>query len=714
MNILLTVNTSWNIWNFRRPVVRDLMRAGHRVTVLAPPDDAVAPLRAMGCRVLPLEIDVKGLNPLRDLALMGRFWRQFRRERPDVILSYTIKNNIFGAVAAKWLGIPFVPNVSGLGTAFLSGGALQRLVEAMYRRAFARLPVVFFQNSEDRDLFVTRRLIAPEQARVLPGSGIDLVRFAATPAPDPGRPPRFLLIARLLRDKGVVEYVEAARRVRAVHPDARFHLLGAVDAENRSAIDAATLSAWLAEGVVEHLGTTDDVRPFIAEADCVVLPSYREGAPRTLIEAAAMARPLIATDVPGCRAVVEAGVSGFLCRVRDADSLAEAMLRFLALPPEARAAMGRAARAHMERDYDEAHVVAAYRQAIADVTVRPCTNERRNSIESSARIGAKQRQNLECSGAGTGRFVISLDFELLWGVRDHADRQSYGRNVIGAREAIPRMLDAFAAKDVKATWATVGFLFCESKDELLAALPDERPVYTRPGLSSYAYLQEVGSDERSDPFYFGASLIDQIKQTPGQEIGTHTLSHCYCLEDGMTVSAFEADLAAAIEIAERKAVKLRSIVFPRNQFAPEHLEVCARRGITHFRGNPAAWAFRPAKGAEQTPMRRALRLADAYSGVLGAHGSFPHPGVPLDIPASRFLRPCSGKLAPIHPLHLAVIKRGMTAAAMAGQSYHLWWHPHNFGAGLEANMHGLRQILEHFANLRDQFGMRSAAMEDFE
>ncbi|SOC21258.1 glycosyltransferase family 4 protein [Rhodobacter maris] len=286
MKILLTVNASWNIWSFRRTVVSDLLRAGHGLMVLAPFDDAVAPLRAMGCRVLPLDIDVRGLNPLRDLALLGQFWRQFRRERPDVILSYTIKNNIFGAVAAKWLGIPFVPNVSGLGMVFLSGGTLQRLVEVMYRRAFARPPVVFCQNPDDHDLFVTRGLISPEQARVLPGSGIDLVRLAVTPAADPGRPPRFLLIARLLRDKGVVEFVEAARRVRAVHPDARFQLLGAADAENRSAIDASTLNAWLAEGVVEHLGTTDDVRTSISEANCVVLPSYREGAPRTLIEAA--------------------------------------------------------------------------------------------------------------------------------------------------------------------------------------------------------------------------------------------------------------------------------------------------------------------------------------------------------------------------------------------------------------------------------------------
>jgi len=284
------------------------------------------------------------------------------------VLSFTIKNNLFGAMAARGTGTPFIPNVTGLGTAFLSGGALQTVAETLYRRAFAPLRVIFFQNEDDRDLFLRRRLARPDQARVLPGSGIDLTRFAAAPPPPPGAPPVFLMIARLLRDKGVVEFVEAARRIRAHTPTARFQLLGAAGAENRTAIDAATVRAWVDEGVVEHLGVTPDVRPFIAAADCVVLPSYREGAPRTLIEAAAMGRPLIATDVPGCRAVVERDVTGFLCAPRDADSLAAAMRRFLDAPPEARTAMGRAGRAKMEREYDEALVVGAYRDAIARAT----------------------------------------------------------------------------------------------------------------------------------------------------------------------------------------------------------------------------------------------------------------------------------------------------------------------------------------------------------
>jgi len=367
MHILMTVNAAWNIWNFRRPLVEALVGDGHRITVLAPLDDAVPELERLGCSVRPLEMSVKGLNPLADLKLQRRYARIFREEQPDAVLSYTIKNNIFGARAAQSAGVPFLPNVTGLGTAFLSGKFLQMVTEQLYRRSFRLLPTVFFQNEDDRDLFLNRRLVSADQARLLPGSGIDLDRFSPAVMPPAEAPTVFLMIARLLRDKGVVEFVEAARQVKARHPQARFQLLGAAGSENRSAIDAATVQGWVAEGVIDYLGTTNDVRPAIADASCVVLPSYREGAPRTLIEAAAMARPVITTDVPGCRAVVDRDLSGFLCEVRSAESLATAIERFLALSPDQQQVMGEAGRTKMEREYDQAIVVHAYREAIASL-----------------------------------------------------------------------------------------------------------------------------------------------------------------------------------------------------------------------------------------------------------------------------------------------------------------------------------------------------------
>lgn len=368
MNILVSVNAAWNVWNFRRPVVAALLRDGHRVTVLAPPDSAVPDLEAMGCAFFPLDMSVKSLNPLEDFRLVRRFKRIFAQLRPDVILSYTIKNNIFGALAARDLGIPFVPNVSGLGTAFLSGSLVERVAVGLYKRAFRTLPVVFFQNPDDRDLFLARGLVQRKQAHLLPGSGIDLDRFALAPYRDSEGATTFLMIARLLRDKGVLEYVEAARAVRAKYPHARFQILGAADSENRTAIDLQTVISWEVEGAIEYLGTTHDVRGMIDAAHCVVLPSYREGAPRTLIEAAAMGRPLIATDVPGCRSVVEDGQTGFLCEVRSAASLADACKRLLALSHEMRRDMGKAGRRKMEQEYDQALVVEAYKNAIASVT----------------------------------------------------------------------------------------------------------------------------------------------------------------------------------------------------------------------------------------------------------------------------------------------------------------------------------------------------------
>jgi len=271
VKILISVNAAWNIWNFRRALVEALLADGHDVTVLAPEDDSVPRLEALGCRVRNLEMSVKGLNPLQDSKLLLRLRQAFRELQPDVILSFTIKNNIFGALAAKSIGTPFLPNVTGLGTAFLSGGLLERVAVTLYRNAFRSLPVVFFQNEDDRDLFLRRGLVTETQARLLPGSGIDLDRFAVAPYPDEDATPVFLMIARLLKDKGVLEYIDAARRVTSRHPNVRFQLLGATDTENRTAIDRETVRGWEREGIVEYLGVVDDVRPVIASAHCVVL-----------------------------------------------------------------------------------------------------------------------------------------------------------------------------------------------------------------------------------------------------------------------------------------------------------------------------------------------------------------------------------------------------------------------------------------------------------
>jgi len=365
--VLISINASWNIVNFRQGLIRGLQAQGYRVLALAPPDAWSARFAELGVEYHPIEMDKKGVSPGRDLLLLGRYYRLLKALKPDVYLGYTAKPNVYGSMAGQALGIPVINNVSGLGTAFIRQGLLTRIVSGLYRTAFRRSRTVFFQNGEDRALFVRNRLVAEAKAKLLPGSGIDLDRFRAVAPPQEASTPfAFLLIARLLWDKGVGEYVEAARLVRQEAPETRFRLLGFLDVENRTAVRRADVDGWVAEGLVDYLGPSDDVRPAIAAADCVVLPSYREGLPRTLLEGAAMAKPLIATDVPGCRQVVDQGMNGFLCDVRDARSLADAMLRMIRLSPAERAALGAAGRAKMERDYDEKLVVARYLEAIAE------------------------------------------------------------------------------------------------------------------------------------------------------------------------------------------------------------------------------------------------------------------------------------------------------------------------------------------------------------
>jgi glycosyltransferase involved in cell wall biosynthesis len=362
--IIISINAAWNILNFRVGLIRGLRAAGHEVVALAPADDSSARLEAMGIPFHAIPMDKKGISPVRDLALLWSYWRILRRLRGDVFLGYTAKPNIYGSLAAQALGMTVINNVSGLGTAFIRGGWLSRLVSALYRLAFARSATVFFQNPEDRALFLGKQLVRADRARLLPGSGIDLDHFRPPPPRPEGAPFRFLLAGRVIRDKGVLEYVGAARRLRARWPDVRFQLLGFLDAENRTAISRAVVEGWAREGLIDYLGTADDVRPYLAAADCVVLPSYREGLPRTLLEAAAMARPLIATDVPGCRHVVREGVNGLLCAVRDEASLADAMEKMLRAGAEQRAAWGAEARAIAEREFAEQAVIDAYLEAL--------------------------------------------------------------------------------------------------------------------------------------------------------------------------------------------------------------------------------------------------------------------------------------------------------------------------------------------------------------
>ncbi len=362
MRIAVVANTAWYLVNFRLNLMQALLANGHEVVAVAPHDAPQSErLRAAGVLFVPVAISGAGTHPLWELQSVWALRKVFRRQGVQAVLSYTPKGNLYSALAALTCGVRFVPNVSGLGRAFIRRSWVTVVVKLLYRLTLGRAHKVFFQNLDDMEVFVDAGLVPRGRCERLPGSGVDLSRFTLQPMPDrEPEAPVFLLVARLLWDKGVGEFAEAAGLVRQQCPKARFQLLGFLDVDNPSAVPRAQVQAWEEQGVLSYLGPTDDVRSFLQEADAVVLPSYREGVPRTLLEAAAMGRPVITTDAPGCRDTVVHGQTGLICRVADAADLARQMLAFVALPLAGRAAMGLRGRKRIEAEFDEQLVLTAY------------------------------------------------------------------------------------------------------------------------------------------------------------------------------------------------------------------------------------------------------------------------------------------------------------------------------------------------------------------
>lgn len=361
---------------FRGDFIRELLRRGIRVHVAAPELPASSELRATlrgwGVVVHQIRLERTGLNPVADAAVLRELVELMLMIRPTHVLAYTAKPVIYGMLAARWAGVPHrTALVTGLGYAFtmesddLRRRVVRGVMGTLYRAAMRHAQTVVFQNADDRDYFVKAKLLDASRARVINGSGVDLTRFAVAPLPPFAAGVRFLLIARLLADKGIREYVEAARRVRAELPEASLHLVGWID-DHPDAIAQEELERWIAEGSIVFHGRLSDVRPIIAESHVYVLPSYREGTPRTVLEAMAMGRAIITSDAPGCRETVEDGLNGYLVPVRDAERLAQAMLR-LARDPDQIRSMGRAARELCARKYD---VIQVNRELIKHMSVR--------------------------------------------------------------------------------------------------------------------------------------------------------------------------------------------------------------------------------------------------------------------------------------------------------------------------------------------------------
>lgn len=366
MRIAIVLNTSWNIYNFRMNFVRTLLEQGHEVHTIAPEDDYTPLLWKAGCIHHKVKMDSRGANPIKDSALIFELFTIYRRVKPDIILHYTIKPNVYGTIAASFLKIPVVNNVCGLGTVFLKDNLISAIAIFLYRVSFRFANKVFFQNPEDLKLFLDKKLVPAKAVDILPGSGIDLTRFQPL-AFKRNEKFTFLLISRLITDKGVMEYIEAVRQLKANGINANFQVLGAMDPEHKRGIKVRVIQEWINSGTIEYLGTTNDVRNFIDKADCIVLPSYREGTPRTLLEAASSAKPIIATDVPGCNNVVVNDFNGLLCRIKDSADLAEKMALMVGFEDEKLKVFGRNGRAKMELEYDESLVIKKYLDALAEL-----------------------------------------------------------------------------------------------------------------------------------------------------------------------------------------------------------------------------------------------------------------------------------------------------------------------------------------------------------
>jgi hypothetical protein len=311
-----------------------------------------------------------------------------------------------------------------------------------------------------------------------------------------------------------------------------------------------------------------------------------------------------------------------------------------------------------------------------------------------------------------GTLIVSLDFELYWGVRGSASVGRYRQNLVGARAVVPALLNLFTEYGIHATWATVGFLFFDRTEALVNCAPKMRPKYRKENLSPYLDLPPKEARETSDSVFFARSLVRSIANTPNQEIGSHTFSHYYCLEQGRDLDSFDEDLSAIRATARSVGCELRSFVFPRNQVQEEFLDACYKAGIVAYRGNPDCWFYRACSGSAEGYARRLARLADAYVPLVATCYPLPAPTarLPINLPASRFLRPYARVVRLLEPLRLRRIVRELTYAAQAGLCYHLWWHPHNFGVDTAVNLGFLRKILEHYRFLQSHYGMQSANM----
>lgn len=373
--IAFVANTSWSIYKFRLYLIERLLKEGFTIYVLAPRDAYSEKFEQLkGLTFIQLHhFHPKSISPIHDYRLYKELLHHYRTTRPGLIFHYTVKANLYGTRAAARAGIPSISVITGLGYTFSGEGWLQRGVRIGYRRQLQKAAEVWFLNGDDRKTFTTQHLVPADRTFLLPGEGVDAEYFHPAPY-DPQAPKQtatFLLIGRLIRHKGIYEFIEAAKQLKQQQAPVQCQLLGFFDDENPVAIPRKQLEEWIADGIISYLGHTDDVRPFIEKADCIILPSYREGMPLSLLEGAAMCKALIATDTAGCRDLIAEGVNGYLCRLKDGPDLAAKMIAYLHLTAEEKKQMGLRGRERVLQRYTRETVTAIYLEKIKTLGITP-------------------------------------------------------------------------------------------------------------------------------------------------------------------------------------------------------------------------------------------------------------------------------------------------------------------------------------------------------
>ena len=366
MKIAIVVNSAWAAYNFRFNLATGFESAGYEVIFVIPYDGNYSKKLQENFQCYDLYLNAKSLNPIQDIKTLISLFNIYKRADPDIVCHFTIKPNIYGSIAARALGMPSINNITGLGTLFIRKSLATYIAKLLYRLALLFSNLVFFQNIQDQKYFLDNKLVRKSKSRLIPGSGVDLERFKLfKPIIKKGKF-IFLLIARLLRDKGVYEFIDAIRMIKKNYPEIllEFQILGEVGADNRTAIQKSELEGWIKDDLVKYLGVSDKVERVIAQCDCVVLPSYREGMPRSVLEAFAMEKPVIVSDVPGCVDIVDHQVNGLICKVKSSTDLAEKMVNMFSMSEKMRQEMGLNGRSKVEGFFDEKIVIDAYIKSI--------------------------------------------------------------------------------------------------------------------------------------------------------------------------------------------------------------------------------------------------------------------------------------------------------------------------------------------------------------